>query len=207
MRYGFDFMPPRPEKRAAILEAAYVLLLRDGPGAFSMDTLAVEAGVSKPTIYTHFGSRADLCRAMVADLASELVHDVEVSLRADGTVADRISAMGTACLGVLTGERCTAIYRMLMVEGPRDPTIRDVLARDAFDPTNALIAQQFERMLNAGELRGADASGLTGVFLGIIKGAWLVPVLAGVRPPLTHDEATWCAELAARTITAAYAPR
>ena len=44
------------QTRSAILEATLRLLGRDGPDAFSASTLAKEAGVSKATLFHHFGS-------------------------------------------------------------------------------------------------------------------------------------------------------
>ncbi len=43
----------------AILDAAYELMARSG-GDVSMDEVAAGAGVSKPTLYQHFGSKDDL---------------------------------------------------------------------------------------------------------------------------------------------------
>ncbi len=48
------------QTRIAILEATLRLLGRDGPEAFSASTLAKEAGVSKATLFHHFGSLGEI---------------------------------------------------------------------------------------------------------------------------------------------------
>lgn len=58
---------PRAEaKRRAILAAARTLFLRDGFDA-SVDAVAAEAGVSKVTVYNHFGSKEALFIEVVKD--------------------------------------------------------------------------------------------------------------------------------------------
>ncbi|AIL08763.1 TetR/AcrR family transcriptional regulator [Stenotrophomonas maltophilia] len=55
--------PGRPKdlgKRAAILEAAKVLFIEQGYTGVSMDAIAAQAGVSKLTVYSHFGDKETL---------------------------------------------------------------------------------------------------------------------------------------------------
>ncbi|MFF0451159.1 TetR/AcrR family transcriptional regulator [Streptomyces sp. NPDC004609] len=66
---------PRAErKRRAIVAAARTLFLRDGFGV-GMDAIAAEAGVSKVTVYNHFGSKEALFTAVVAHALDEPVGD------------------------------------------------------------------------------------------------------------------------------------
>ncbi|MGW4204134.1 TetR/AcrR family transcriptional regulator [Streptomyces sp. NPDC004726] len=66
---------PRAErKRQAIVTAARTLFLRDGFGV-GMDAIAAEAGVSKVTVYNHFGSKEALFTAVIADALDEPVSD------------------------------------------------------------------------------------------------------------------------------------
>lgn len=56
--------------RRAIVAAARAEFLRDGFDA-SMDTIAARAGVSKVTVYNHFGSKEDLFTAVIGQLGDE----------------------------------------------------------------------------------------------------------------------------------------
>src|SRR5438067_10651894 len=58
-------------KAAAVLRAARRAFLASGFGAVSMDAIAREAGVSKATVYAHFGSKEELFGAVVADVAEQ----------------------------------------------------------------------------------------------------------------------------------------
>jgi len=68
--------PGRPKdlaKREAILEASKALFVRLGFDAVSMDQIAAEAGVSKLTVYSHFGDKETLFAAAVQ---SHLPHGI-----------------------------------------------------------------------------------------------------------------------------------
>src|SRR5438094_7744697 len=52
-------------KAAIVLAAAKRAFLAAGFGAVSMDTIAREAGVSKATVYAHFGSKEELFGAVI----------------------------------------------------------------------------------------------------------------------------------------------
>ncbi|PWI12826.1 TetR family transcriptional regulator [Streptomyces sp. Act143] len=66
---------PRAElKRQAIVRAARELFLRDGFGV-GMDTIAARAGVSKVTVYNHFGSKEALFSAVISSALDESLGD------------------------------------------------------------------------------------------------------------------------------------
>jgi TetR/AcrR family transcriptional regulator, mexJK operon transcriptional repressor len=78
--------PGRPkdmEKRAAILEAAKALFIRNAFAGTSMDAIAAEAGVSKLTVYSHFGDKDNLfrevIRARIQDLLPEDIYSFDPS--------------------------------------------------------------------------------------------------------------------------------
>ena len=70
--------PGRPKdlgKRAAILEAAKQLFSDQGFNGASMDQIAAEAGVSKLTVYSHFGDKEALFTAAVRAKCDEMLPD------------------------------------------------------------------------------------------------------------------------------------
>src|SRR4051812_4633149 len=60
--------PGRPkdmEKRALILDAARTLFAQSSFNGTSMDAVAAAAGVSKLTVYSHFGDKDNLFREVI----------------------------------------------------------------------------------------------------------------------------------------------
>ena len=58
-------------KTEAILQGAIAEFLKSGYAATSMDKVAKTAGVSKATIYSHFGDKESLFNAVVQDLVKD----------------------------------------------------------------------------------------------------------------------------------------
>ena len=87
--------PGRPkdmEKRAAILAAAKALFISNAFAGTSMDAIAADAGVSKLTVYSHFGDKDNLFREVIRSHIQDLLPEETYFFDPD---AD----MGTRCCG------------------------------------------------------------------------------------------------------------
>ena len=69
--------------RTRILEAAARLARERGPGGFSMDVLAKEAGVARATVYEHFRSKRAVLDALAASAAQTVMLDAASSADVD----------------------------------------------------------------------------------------------------------------------------
>jgi AcrR family transcriptional regulator len=83
---------PRDQRRMHLLDAANEVFTTRGYHAAAMDDIAEAAGVSKPVLYQHFGSKLDLYLALLdasCDRLVEIVHDALASTEKN---ADRVVA-------------------------------------------------------------------------------------------------------------------
>jgi AcrR family transcriptional regulator len=103
-----------PERRAQLLDVARRVFGTSGFHAVSMETVAKEAGVTKPILYDHFPSKKDLYRALIdADLA--LLHeDVRRALGSPKGNRERIRASFQAYFDFVDGHG--EGFRLLMQE-------------------------------------------------------------------------------------------
>src|SRR6266487_2394154 len=62
---------PREVRRTQLLELAEELFMEKGYGGFSIDDLCRAAGVSRPIIYEHFGSKDGLYVACLTRIRAE----------------------------------------------------------------------------------------------------------------------------------------
>ncbi len=69
----------REERRTSFLEAAKVVIRRDGPGV-SMEAIAKQAGVTKPILYRVFGDRDGLVKALGQEFGDELTAGLNAAL-------------------------------------------------------------------------------------------------------------------------------
>ena len=132
----------RPRSEAAdraILEAALTLMAREGYARMSVDAVAAEAGVSKPTLYLRYPSKAALATAALEHVREQTAPRATGDTRADLVALLRHfragveRPFGMALVGtVLAEEHHTpelfAQFRARLVE-PRRRMLRGVLER------------------------------------------------------------------------------
>ncbi|MCW2812178.1 MAG: putative TetR family transcriptional regulator [Friedmanniella sp.] len=83
---------PRDQRRAQLLEAANDVFTTRGYHAAAMDDIAEAAGVSKPVLYQHFGSKLDLYLALLDQSCERLVEVVKEALASHHRNHERVDA-------------------------------------------------------------------------------------------------------------------
>ncbi len=71
---------PAADRRRQLLDVAVEVFSRRGFHATSMNDVAKAAGVTKPVLYTHFGSKRGLYRALLDDVGARLRQDIEAAV-------------------------------------------------------------------------------------------------------------------------------
>jgi AcrR family transcriptional regulator len=90
------------ERRAEILRAARHLALRNGLQGVTMEAIAKEARVAKPTLYKYYGDKSAVFSAIVTELLVELHGRFSAELNDAGDVAERIAAALAAKYAAIT---------------------------------------------------------------------------------------------------------
>jgi AcrR family transcriptional regulator len=83
---------PRAEREQLILDIAGQVFARDGYHAAAMDEIARLAGVSKPMLYTYFGSKEGLYVAYIERTGQELLERLQGTFVESDTTAVRLRA-------------------------------------------------------------------------------------------------------------------
>jgi AcrR family transcriptional regulator len=84
------------ERRERVLDAARFLALRHGLKAITMEAIAREARIAKPTLYSYFPDKAAVFTAVMEALIADLRQAFDAGLRGDGDVIERVAAALTA---------------------------------------------------------------------------------------------------------------
>jgi len=127
-----------PAKRAAILEGARAVFMREGFAQGSMDAVAAEAGVGKQTIYRHFQSKEALVETLVeAMCAPEVVRPPTRSLPAGQRLRELLL---TFAAGVASPES-VRLYRAIVAEADRMPGLGRLFWEAGPRQVRAAIAQ------------------------------------------------------------------
>ncbi|KAA0945009.1 MULTISPECIES: TetR/AcrR family transcriptional regulator [unclassified Pseudomonas] len=139
--------PGRPKdmaKRQAILEAAKVLFLSNGYANTSMDAVALEAGVSKLTVYSHFTDKETLFSAAVIAKCEEQLPVMYFELP-DGVCVEKVLLNIARGFHVLVNsDESVNLHRLMMTSGSQDPKLSQIF----FEAGPMRMLQGMERLLS-----------------------------------------------------------
>jgi TetR/AcrR family transcriptional regulator, mexJK operon transcriptional repressor len=99
-----QLQPGRPKdeaKRSAMIEAAKALFFEQGFAATSIEAIAELAGVSKVTLYGHFGTKAALFEAVVLSVTERMESASAQFLNAPAPLREKLQAFGEILLNEL----------------------------------------------------------------------------------------------------------
>src|SRR5947209_276704 len=143
-------------KRRAIIDAARKRFLRDGYET-SVETIAAEAGVSKATVYNHFGSKEALFIAIVGDALDEALGatltEAEARLRGTTDVREALIQTARAWVAGVTHPAVLALRNLVTAEIRRFPELGKAWEERGPGRFFPLLANLFERLEQRGELR------------------------------------------------------
>jgi AcrR family transcriptional regulator len=185
-RFGKETISPRrgrPRSEAvdrAILDAALALMAREGYARMSVDAVAAEAGVGKPTVYLRHPSKAALATAALAHLRERTApSDI------GDTRADLVAHLRHFRAGV---ERPfgMAMIGNVLAEEHHTPELLERFRERLVTPRRRMIASVLERARDRGELRpGVDIDAA----VDMLVGSYYAHYLADGRPKRAWPEA------------------
>lgn len=189
-------------KSEAILDAASDLLAERGLSA-SLEEIARRARVSKQTIYNHYGSKAELIRALVDRRVEEIIAPLE-ERQALARPEAALAGFARVMLEAVLSPRGVAFMR-LYIEGAAD---MPELARNVFEAgpktSRARLARFLQAETAAGRLAVDDPALAAEFFAGMVTGSHQTALLLGVDPGLTAERLEHIAQEAARRFMRAY---
>ncbi|MDB5529307.1 MAG: TetR/AcrR family transcriptional regulator [Devosia sp.] len=80
------------EKRRRILEAARFLVLRNGLRGTTMEAIAREAGIAKPTLYAQFADKDAIFVGIVDAMMDDLLAAYDSGMAGGGDISERVGA-------------------------------------------------------------------------------------------------------------------
>jgi TetR/AcrR family transcriptional regulator, mexJK operon transcriptional repressor len=145
-------------KRQAIASAALALFARDGYERTSVDAIAAEAGVSKRTVYSHYGDKESLFMRVVQDtyelMRLRFTEAVDSNLRdVDDVEKSLVSCMRMVVREVNQSPERARLLSLLITELPRSPALADLWHGRGI---TALLATPIARLAAAGLLTADD---------------------------------------------------
>lgn len=172
------------EKFKLVLDTARSVFLKHGYDRASMDLIALEAGVSKATLYAYFENKQQLLLKLVQEecgsigpsvlpTSAILSQDIEVALR---TIARNFT-------GMFFNNRGLDFYRLIVSNVSQFPEIAATFMEAGPLQHQAEIATFFTEAMQQGQLEIADINLAVKQFLGLVAADLPLTWLLSIQSP------------------------
>lgn len=173
-------------KHLAILEAAQAEFLTQGFEGASTDGICQRAGVSKRTLYRHFGNKQGLFKAVLTQL-HQLTHNQNIlSYKADQALRPQLITLLKSEIAIHDQTYSLPVLRMIVVELLRQPEMARQLLDEVYAQESS-FSHWLEQAARAGAIDPARLPLMTSMLKGLFSGLVIWPsLLAGEESVGTH---------------------
>jgi TetR/AcrR family transcriptional regulator, mexJK operon transcriptional repressor len=153
---GDDVASGWQRKHAAIAGAALVLFARDGYERTSVDAIAAEAGVSKRTVYSHYGDKETLFLLVLRETYDGMRDRITSIVKRTLGDTDDVGPSLTTCVretvrAITRAPERATLLRLIMAEAPHFPDVLELWRNGGIVP---LLAEALAPLIAAGQLAG-----------------------------------------------------
>jgi TetR/AcrR family transcriptional repressor of mexJK operon len=197
--------PRDPERCRRILEAAKSHFYAHGLERASVDAIAAEAGVSKMTVYSNFGSKEGLFEAVVRERTERVMGGVAGVETLDPKQPRKaLLTIGQQFLALTREEDVLGKFRTLYGAAGAQPEACRAFYRQGPDRLNEELAAYLRRANAAGTLKVRHPRQAANLFLSMFMGDGHVRGLLKLEMPDPQEDSALLRE-AVRVFIAAYA--
>ena len=173
---------PDKHKHVAILKAAVRLFLKNGYSSTTMDTIALEANVTKQTVYSHYHSKDQLFTEIVAELCRK--HAPPEGIFKDGgqTVDELLYTLGLGFLNMVTSKEGLAASRLVVGEAARQPKLAHRYYESGSRQMLNIVAGYLKQENERGRLQVPNPLSAASYFFSMLKGNYYLRILLNIKP-------------------------
>ena len=162
--------PVDTAKRKAIIAAATRAFFDRGFAAASIEQVAADAGVSKVTVYNHFGDKRGLFVASVETQCEIMRGHFSIREMPRGTLRERLLAIGEAMVAFLSRDEMVQFERRIAAETEDEPEIGKAFLAAGPHRMKQAFSALIAALNEAGELRVDDPELAAEQFAAMCKG-------------------------------------
>ncbi len=205
--------PGRPkdmEKRAAILAAAKALFISNAFSGTSMDAVAADAGVSKLTVYSHFGDKDNLFREVIRSRIQDLLPEETYRFDPQADIRETLLRVALTHANLDCNAETVGTFRAIVSDCRQgNPRYGKLIWEEGAMRTHGLMEQLLEQAVEAGQLDIEDVSRASVQFLTLIKGDLMMRQMFGCAdcPESYLEEIETTARAGVDTFLRAFLPR
>ena len=143
-------------KRVQILDGAARVFAQDGYEGASMSRIALEAGVSKGTLYNYFTCKAELFADYVQRECTKRLAQVFDDLDYARSPEETLGRIGRRMVAMLVSDSALVIHRMVVAEAEKFPELAGSFYQAGPAPSVAHLAAYLRHLGESGRLDVPD---------------------------------------------------
>ena len=205
--------PGRPkdmEKRAAILAAAKALFISNAFSGTSMDAIAADAGVSKLTVYSHFGDKDNLFREVIRSRIQDLLPEETYRFDPQADIRETLQRVALTHVHLDCNAETVGTFRAILSDCRQgNPRYGKLIWEEGATRTHGLMERLLQQAVDAGKLDIDDVHRASMQFLTLIKGNLMMRQMFGCTncPESYLQEIESTARAGVETFLRAFLPR
>jgi TetR/AcrR family transcriptional regulator, mexJK operon transcriptional repressor len=182
-------------KTDIVLVAAERVFLREGFAMTSMDQVAEEAGVSKRTVYSNFGSKERLFAQVVSRRCASVVPDPNTFAEAMNQCLDGgLMLLATSFLKGLFDPAQIELYQTVVAAVRRRPEVGRIMYDGPISQSHRLFAEYLQAQVSLGRLELPDVDLAAAQLIALLKTNVHMQLLLGRPIRLTAKKVVASAE-------------
>ncbi len=185
-----DLTPASAAKREAIIKAAARVFMASGYGAASMDQIASEAGVSKQTVYSHFGAKEALFEAIIHGKCEALTGRDGVTLNRTEDPETILFDTALSFLRLVLAPESITLYRTILAECVRFPELASAFYRSGPRSACDRLAVYLESIHGQSGLAFNTPTASAELFFAMLRGDLYTRCLLALHDNTDEDEIT-----------------
>lgn len=194
-------------KRKAILAGAREVFSEVGYERACVDVIAARAGVSKATVYSHFGDKSALFLATFADESDEMRSGFIACMEdTSGPIEEVLQKIGEKLMALTLSPAIVALYRHTSTECARFPAMGQMLYDRGAGVVYPALAAHLTRWEEKGELALDDARAAAIQFSMLCQGDLYFRAQIGILPFPADELVRENVTRAVRVFLRGYAP-
>ena len=168
-------------KRTAILRGAKAVFLAAGFGGANMDEVAARAGVSKMTVYRHFGSKEDLFAGVITELGNQIVAEDLERIFAERP-EEALRRFARKMIDIVFDPETIELHRIVVAECHRFPKLGQFFYASGPQVCIDVLARYLRRNRSNPRFRIIDPVRTAEEFLELLRGYAHLRVSVACRP-------------------------
>ena len=179
--------PKRTAKAAStrerILESATHLFLQEGFSNTSLDKVAVEAGTTKPTVYSHFKSKQGLLDAIISRHAEQRLEKLDELLTLTGDPKHDLVQFGNFFLFDVLSPQKQRWDRLAAAEAMTNPEVGEIFYRVGPARLMKRLTSYLKTQTESGKLNVEKPERAAEQLVGLLLGIDILRMQIGQKPP------------------------